>query len=90
MLVIQHLDKARRIAARRDVIAPRALGAQQCKGAGGDEGARWRIQPIGGFVCGGFRDLIIQGFKFRERGDGVLNHGSQPRRTRRRAQEKEE
>ena len=53
MLVIQHLDKTGRIAARRNVIAPRALSAEQRKGAGGDEGARWHIQPVSRFVCGG-------------------------------------
>ena len=90
MLVIQHLDKTGRIAARRDVIAPRTLGAEQRKGAGGNEGARWCIQPIGGFVCGSFQHLIIQGFKFRNGGDGVLVHGRHRRRTQGRAQEKGE
>ena len=75
VVVIQRLDKARRIAAWGDVVPPRTLRAQQHKGAGGNEGARWRIQPIGGFTRGGFQHLIIQGFELRNGGDGVLVHG---------------
>ena len=86
VVVIQRLDKAGRITARRDVIPPRTLRAQQYKGAGGNEGARRRIQPIGGFIRGRFQHLIIQGF---ERGDGrdsMLFHGVHSRKNPRREQ----
>ena len=88
VVVIQRLDKAGRIAARRDVVPPRTLRAQQHEGAGGNEGARWRIQPISGFIRGGFQHLIIQGFERGDGGDGVLVHGGHRCRTPRQKQEK--
>ena len=86
VVVIQRLDKAGRIAAWGDVVPPRTLRAQQHKGAGGNEGARWRIQPIGGFIRGRFQHLIIQGLESRDGGDAMLFHGVHSRKNRRREQ----